>query len=426
MFVFSLLVTFAVMRETATLMKNDFRSDLWNSVAVVPTRIATTTETIVHVPVDEEEMHKKQVQFGPIFYNFFVPNTPELTAHAIQIAIEQQLERERTAKNTTLLYTLIGNPNMTSDFCQPNCRQREYLKTGDEVDTYQALWKYCIQHPEKIITYTHDRGSFHNTRSQKRSRRFGTKSAYECRPILRDNLEACNVCTSKFSMYPQYLSSANMWSAHCSYVRKLLAPKIYSASMQSMYDETLFHPNKTSTFGCLHPKGKEENHLGLNRFAPERWIFDHPDVLPCDILPFSLKEAPADFPQEWTPKLRRPEEMIFEGDRGRQRQTSYARLVGRLYQWQYLYGKAPKNTSWIWNAYKGKEDGAPEWISKCLKETGEMYNKSLTTKLLNEFMPFRYTPPSEQAMAGEDQVTKRGRRKGGKRKRKRMKIPVPE
>jgi hypothetical protein len=385
------------MRETPTLTKSNFQSNLANIEAVVatnttsttsttPTTTTTTIETIVHVPLDEEEMHKKKVQLGPIFYNFFVPNTPELTANAIKIAAEQQLERETTAQNTTLLYTLIGNPNVTSDFCQPNCRQREYLKTGDEVDTYQALWKYCIQHPEEIVTYAHDRGSFHNTYSQTKSRRFGTKAAYECRPILRDTLDVCNVCTGKFWMVPQYLSSANMWTAHCSYVRKLLAPKIYSASMQSMYDETLFHPNKTSTFSCLHPGGEEENYLGLNRYAPERWIFDHPDVLPCDVLPYQLRNAPDYFPQEWTPKLRRPEEMKFGGGGGAHR-TSYARLVGRLYQWQYLYGKAPSNTSWIWNAYKGREDGTPEWMKTCLNVTGETHSQSLTTNLLKEFKP---------------------------------------
>jgi hypothetical protein len=42
--------------------------------------------------------------------------------------------------NSALLCALTGNPDITDDFCKLNCRMREYLEQGDEIDTY---YKRC-------------------------------------------------------------------------------------------------------------------------------------------------------------------------------------------------------------------------------------------------------------------------------------------
>mmetsp|Transcript_32255 Transcript_32255/g.48659 ORF Transcript_32255/g.48659 Transcript_32255/m.48659 type:complete len:126 (+) Transcript_32255:527-904(+) len=120
---------------------------------------------------------------------------------------------------------------------------REYLHKGDEVDTLQALWQHCVAHPHEIVSYFHDKGSFHNTSENVKARRLGTKSTFHFHAdsILRNNLHECNVCTARFSTQPQYASAANMWTAHCDYVRKLLPPKTYSAAMQTMLDDTLWN-----------------------------------------------------------------------------------------------------------------------------------------------------------------------------------------
>jgi hypothetical protein len=39
--------------------------------------------------------------------------------------------------------------------------------------------------------------------------------------------------------------------------------------------------------------------------------------------------------------------------------SSFARLEGRLLEWDYLYHKKPDNSSWIWDYYKGDETGSP-------------------------------------------------------------------
>ena len=332
----------------------------------------------------------EELLLGPIFYNFFVPINR--TIHALTIATEQMNERQRTAPNATLWYTLIGNPSIKDDFCQPNCRMRQYLERGDEVDTYQALWEYCQQHPHQIITYTHDRGSFHDTWANMKSRRFGTKAALECRRLMIHHRlgQQCNVCTSKFWVVPQYLASANMWSARCSYVRFLLAPNNYSATMQSMYDQYLLHPNKSEAeYACLKPQSLAENHLGLNRYAPERWIFSHPYVRPCDVLPMPLGRAPSTFPQTWTPQFRLAP-TTPSGFHGMYK-TSYSRLVGRLFEWQYVYAMVPPPHSWIWNHYKGKEDGTDDWLNECLPKTNTTREKALTTQLLRRYWPSNKT-----------------------------------
>ena len=126
------------------------------------------------------------LRLGPIFYNFFVPhgssdddssnnnyNNYNPTENAVRIAAEQMVQRNMSEPGSLLLYTLIGHPNVTitDEFCQPNCYQREYLEEGDEIDTYQALWNHCFQHPDDLVTYIHDRGSFHSTSMNEPQRR---------------------------------------------------------------------------------------------------------------------------------------------------------------------------------------------------------------------------------------------------------------
>ena len=328
------------------------------------------------------------VVLGPIFYNFFVPL--ETTDVALEIAGEQMNERERVAPNTTLLYTLIGNPNITDDYCQPNCRMRQYLKDGDEFDTLHALWKYCHSHPNEIVTYLHDKGSFHNNENNMKVRRIGTKAALECRALMQQHPRKCNVCTSKFWMMPQFHGSANMWSTKCSYVSSsLMSPRIYSAALLSMYNVTLLHPNHSETgkYACLRPQSMAPNHLGIGRYSNERWIFSHPDVQPCDVLPMHLGQAPSDVSQKWVPRLQRSPTSKNQGFRFGPGKASYSRLVGRLFEWQYLYGKSPPNTSWIWKEFQNFQDGDDKWMASCLSKSNTTRQDALTTKLLRELLP---------------------------------------
>ena len=380
----------AIMNQTTNNSNTDNRRPVVASTDFNLKDIKNTTEEGInksdHKVIIDDNMNVDTLLLGPIFYNYFVPLNA--TKNALRIAKEQMKERSMSADpNNTLLYTLIGNPNITNDWCLPNCRMRDYFEVGDEIDTYHALWEYCQTHPDEIVTYTHDRGSFHNTKMNEKSRRFATKSAFECRKSMIEMVndtrtiayrigKACNVCTGKFNFLPQFHSSGNMWTAKCSYIRNLLPPKTYSATMQSMYETTLLHPIHSQfghKYGCLRPQSLEENHLGLNRYAPERWIYSHPYLEPCEVMPMDVGKAPFGFPQTWTPNYHRVRHTFAKKQLfvlKQQFQSSFSSLVGRLYEYQYLYNNlTPPTTSWIWDAYRYIEMGHYKWLQRCLNET---------------------------------------------------------
>eukprot|EP00522_Entomoneis_paludosa_P008071 CAMPEP_0172453364 /NCGR_PEP_ID=MMETSP1065-20121228/10722_1 /TAXON_ID=265537 /ORGANISM="Amphiprora paludosa, Strain CCMP125" /LENGTH=188 /DNA_ID=CAMNT_0013205543 /DNA_START=385 /DNA_END=951 /DNA_ORIENTATION=- len=180
-----------------------------------------------------------------------------------------------------------------------------------------------------------------------------------------------------------------MWTAHCSYVSQLLPPKVYVQANQVMLDDTLNNPNRDD-FSCLRPRVPEQhNHVGLQRYAPERWIFDHPNVNPCSVFPMRLADAPLAFPQKWTPR-RKPVPPTEAGGKFGFMKYSYSRLVGRLYTWKYLYGKGPPKDSWVWKAYKNRYDAIPGILKECLNVTNITYQESLNYQLLQEFTPYKY------------------------------------
>lgn len=305
-------------------------------------------------------------RLGPIFYNVFIPeNDTRKQENAIRIIKEQMQQRmwSEPSFQSPVWYTLIGSANMTDRDCQPNCQKISHVRQGDEVNTLQALWEYCQDHPEQLVTYIHDKGSFHNTEHNENTRRTATKSAFDCRIEMaqRPDMSEYNVCSGTMIILPQYLCKSNMWSAKCSYVRHLISPKNYATAMAQMYSETLLHPTLgPSQYACLRPIHIQDNHLGLGRFAFERWIWSHPDVVPADVIPMR-KINFTEFPPRWKPFLSRalkgsPKRMHLHRGFG---ESSFARLEGRLFEWRYLYHKEPTNSSWIWDYYKGYESGTP-------------------------------------------------------------------
>ena len=161
----------------------------------------------------QQETRKLRVEDGrhPIFYNFYVP--PENYRKAILIAQEQMRQRDLLTPGAPLYYTLIGYPNITTKFCEPNCWQYQYLETGQEVDTLQSLWEYCHQvgQDDEWVTYIHDKGSFHDNGNNRRARKIGTRAALACRKLLlnRDpDSHNWNVCGASFTVLPQFHTSA--------------------------------------------------------------------------------------------------------------------------------------------------------------------------------------------------------------------------
>jgi hypothetical protein len=137
-------------------------------------------------------------KLGPIFYNVYIPednNTKQ--ENAFRIIREQMQQRKLSDPKSPVFYTLIGSPNITDEFCQPNCQRLAHYPKGDEVNTLQALWDYCQSHPTELVTYIHDKGSFHHTEHNEKTRRTATKAALDCRTEMakQRGFSPYNVCT---------------------------------------------------------------------------------------------------------------------------------------------------------------------------------------------------------------------------------------
>ena len=161
--------------------------------------------------------------------------------------------------------------------------------------------------------------------------------------------------------------------------------------MQQMYNNTLLHPVLGSTkYACLRPIHWNDNHLGLGRYAYERWVWSHPDLVPADIIPM-MRINFTKFPQDWKPRLGRslkgsPKRMALDKGFGR---SSFARLEGRLLEWEQLYHKKPSNSSWIWDYYKGFETGEPAFkVMYCPPEFHRWGTTHVATAVIVWFSSF--------------------------------------
>lgn len=332
---------------------------------------------------------------GPIFYNIFVREKRERPT--LQIIEEQVRFRNEADPESPISYTLIGSRKVDEsiqNMCQPNCTKREYLKTGNEIDTLQALWEFCQADPSKIVTYLHDKGSFHPSGANRKSRGVGTKAALACRGLMLDHHTAnndrsapnhttvvnttaqkkeakssCSICSYRFYTFPVYHARANMWTAHCSYIRKLISPRTYENAVLDMYSKTLNHTLLgNTTYACIRPYQQSTRFLGLERFAMERWALNHPDVEPCDSqtkenIRYLKREGKA--ASEFTPKLTPAPQKRAKTSGITRIVTSWERLEGRLFEWNYLYQKKPPKSSWVWRYYKGHEQGTKEFLTAC-------------------------------------------------------------
>jgi hypothetical protein len=348
----------------------------------IPQNITIATATVVtNSNKALTKLQSNTSTLGPIFYNVYIP---EKSRNTVLKIIEEQINfRNETDPEAPILYTLIGSRDVDhtiQNMCQPNCTQRDYLENGNEVDTLQALWEYCQNNPFEIVTYMHDKGSFHPSVANARARGIGTKGALACRRLMLDHhaqntdhpnqkkVEAkCSICSYRFYALPVFHGRANMWTAHCSYIRKLLPPQRYEAAILDMHQESLNHTILGPTkYACIRPYNRSGHLLGIGRFAMERWAFNHPDVEPCDSLTKkNMRSIKRRKSSGITPKLIPAPQKGAKVSGIARIFTSWERLAGRLFEWNHLYQNMPPNSSWVWKYYKGYEQGTKEFLNVC-------------------------------------------------------------
>jgi hypothetical protein len=312
-----------------------------------------------------------------IFYNIFIPTpsedgTTKRLDNALDI-VSEQLNRKsvsRYANQAPIYYTLIGHN--TTDEIQKNCGESQchlshYGKEGDESLTLQSLWEYCQENPSSVVTYIHNKGSFHPSDRNTRLRTMVTKSVFsdQCQTISTtdddDNRKhpKCNACSARFSPFPHWHMPGNMWTAQCSYVRNLHAPREFESKMKAMVDSTVENTDPSAP----RPSNamiRAEYLVGLGRYSMEHWLGSHPDLRPCDVYDDGMyRNSYSYLPSKrdrWKPRLQEAPwsnadsylKFIASSDSPREWFCGQARLL----EFALLYdNKAPSADSFFWSYY---------------------------------------------------------------------------
>lgn len=328
-----------------------------------------------------------------IFYNLFIPKDPAEAKVAVNVLTEQlgqvasslrEVTKKKTTRQSAILYfNLIGNDSTfpaekISALCRelhPNlvCKQVGFYEQASEAVTLQDIYEFCRQKDTDNgtrVTYIHSKGSYHQTQLNTNWRREMTNSVLhpDCQYPPDDR---CDVCGSSFytrfsTMYP-----GNMWTAKCSYVRKLLSPR-EGGEYDDKKIESVAKFLKYRLWGQLNSTLLEDriDYFGLGRYRLEHWIGSHSSIMPCELhrqnVAFELMVTGRVKPEhyEWGMGPRR-EEVIEEIVGAKQRLKTdedaqfreYYYLPGNLLKWFTLYGSegVPSPKSWAWSFFPAGE-----------------------------------------------------------------------
>jgi hypothetical protein len=314
-----------------------------------------------------------------VFYNIFVPEDDKQTA--LSIVQEQLAEKKHSIIHSTpIYYTVIGG-NATDDIqricidLQQRCHLLRYAREGDESLTLESLYDYCRDHSEALVTYIHDKGSFHNHTNNAKLRRLGTKAVFsnECQNVhnnVTDEETACTSCSARFAPFPYAQHTGNMWTASCSYIQKLLPPRRFRIRMDSLVAHLIV---KSETNPSIPRPTKQDIRLqydiGTRRFAFEHWVASHPSIQPCDVYPnarylYGYDNLP-DQDSSWAEQLQTaPRPFLHDNFKAKNR-TGWQCGQAKLLEFQFLYNnKIPPPESYVWSFYGQATSGCPTPINQ--------------------------------------------------------------
>jgi hypothetical protein len=255
------------------------------------------------------------------------------------------------------------------------CLLHQYYPKAFEEVTIQDLYQYCQDHPQDLVYYLHNKGSYtlSNRKNNERWRIQLTDFLFRHgRTYLLDRHAECNTVGSSWEPFNYWHFPGNFWMAKCSYVRHLLPPKDYEIAHSRMIMGLLLGDNQTpqSPQYCLasYVRLLFEKHrgwtnllLGLQRFIYEKWICSHPHVVPCDSRDTIFNTTLLNLSTSW-----------IKSEYGRMFQTyqyEWKRMHGQLYEFHHLYGQIPNvTTSFFYTYYNGTQ--TPTLPMECRKGQG--------------------------------------------------------
>lgn len=277
-----------------------------------------------NIHVNVKHVHREvRTDNAHIFYNVFI--NPEAPKRSTDIAREQmrQVANSTSLRNNKLYYNVIGENITDINVCdeQPilDCKRMNTYAEGNEELTLQELYDFCQSHPIDKVIYMHNKGSFRKERGNTKIRRLSTTAvvSHACLEMPLNDDYPCNVCGLTFQSKPYFHMTANHWVAECMYVRELLPPKVYTILrtdlLKRLWDEE----------PCLRHHAGEDlvwdlqntsflKLYGLGRYAMERWLFGHPSLIPCDVIPFRIARFKRGFEDWFEPTLRWSRHLIWD------------------------------------------------------------------------------------------------------------------
>jgi len=311
-----------------------------------------------------------------IFYNVFVPmgNDDGKRAYALSL-VEEQLGYFHSAsefvQNSLIYYNLIGDTSATGEFeriCQQatverekdNCKLMQAVEEGDEGLTLEAVYNYCWDHPRAQVTYIHNKGSFHPSPENDAMRQMLTKGVFadECQAMPIDE---CTVCASRFAPLGFTHFSGNMWTADCSYIKKLIRPSEFASKMDELVDHSLAIGDES-----VFPMPNKKYYLdrpydyGTKRYAFEYWVGSQPQLKPCDVYAeaeytygslFRNRTSISVMDRNWKPVLQKVPWLPIDWS-WHWTFNEWHCGSGRLSQYKFLYGAYPDQDSYVWKLYE--------------------------------------------------------------------------
>jgi len=349
-----------------------------------------------------------------LFYNIFIPTTNESqTTRAIGIVAEQlQSIQQSDIGNISIHYVLIAPNNNTAHIartieelpgCDHRCKSLQQVQHGNEELTLTQLHQHCQHHPNSRVVYIHSKGTYSATDSNTHLRRLmmTAVTSTKCNEYAAQRMPDCNVCSAHFSVYPFFATTGNFFVAQCSYVRRLLPPRLYQLKKEYLLErlgllqkknggDNMKHRGSDETAGMIdvinftispqlldearsivrEELGKNDSSrrwmlfrpswIGIGRNAMEHWVHSHPTIQPCDVHPTyrgSYELVGRQYKRPFRPSLARVPS--HRTSVYRDEFPLWFQLPGRLVEWKYLYGAIPSNSSWIWKlAVPGSESDA--------------------------------------------------------------------